>query len=105
MDDRPEDTRREINQMSSERIRVRLVREGYDEEQILALDRDDLLDTLARRVFETERRSRKGVAETERRGRKDRERRRKGVPETAVRIGQAKGGSISEGGAEADAER
>ena len=51
MDDLPEDTRREIVKMSSERKHLRLVREGYDEEQILALDRDDLLDTLARHIL------------------------------------------------------
>jgi len=37
--------------MSSERMRLRLMREGYDEEQILALDRDDLLDTPARHTL------------------------------------------------------
>jgi len=51
MDDLPEDTRREIVKMGSERIRLRFVREGYDEEQILALDRDDLLNTLARHIL------------------------------------------------------
>lgn len=51
MDDLPEDTRREVVKISSERTRLHLVREGYDEEQILALDRDDLLDTLARHIL------------------------------------------------------
>ena len=51
MDDLPEDTRREIIKMSSERIHLRLVREGYDKVQIFALDRDDLLDTLARHIL------------------------------------------------------
>ena len=43
MDGLPDDTRREIVKMTSERIRLRLTREGYDEEQIIALDRNDLL--------------------------------------------------------------
>ena len=37
--------------MSSERIRLRLVRAGYNEEQLLTLARDDLLDALARHIL------------------------------------------------------
>jgi len=51
MDDPSDDTRQEIVKMYSERICLRLVREGYDEEQIIALDHDYLLDTLARHIL------------------------------------------------------
>jgi len=51
MDQLPEETRREVVKMTSERIRLRLVREGYDEEEILALNADDLLETLARHIL------------------------------------------------------
>jgi len=37
--------------MSSERIRLRLVRAGYNEEQLLTLAHDDLLEALARHIL------------------------------------------------------
>jgi len=51
MNNLPGDMRREITKVSSERIGLRLKRDGYDEEQILALVRDDLLHTLARHIL------------------------------------------------------
>jgi len=51
MEQLPEETRREVVKTSSERMRLRLVREGYDEEEILALNADDLLETLARHIL------------------------------------------------------
>jgi len=37
--------------MSSERIRLRLVRAGHNEEQLLTLGRDDLLEALAPHIL------------------------------------------------------
>ena len=51
MEELPEDTRKELIKMSSECIRLRLVRAGYNEEQLLTLGCDDLLEALARHIL------------------------------------------------------
>jgi len=51
MEELPEDTRKELIKMSSERIRLRLVQAGYNEEQLFTLSRDDLLEALARHIL------------------------------------------------------
>jgi len=51
MEELPEDTRKELIKMSSERIRLRLVQAGYNEEQLFTLSRDDLLEALALHIL------------------------------------------------------